>query len=697
MSAGRRGASSLHRGSNAGPRTAAPAVDASRGAADRAYPIWLVAIFLLALLVRLTCLVQLRTSPLMDVVMGDSAVYDRWARSLAAGNWMGDEVFFQAPLYPYFVAAVYTLFGESTWTVRLAQAGIGALSCVVLAAAGRAWFSPRVGWLTGVLLALYAPAVYYDVLIQKEVLALFFVAVLLLLMAWHEERPRGWTAVGMGLSLGLLALTRENGLILVPVVGVWLFLARSGTLSRRARGGAVAGLVAGLAVVLVPVGVRNQLIGGRFLITTSNMGSNLYIGNQPGARGYYLPLKEWRAEAKFEQQDARDLAEQATGRTLTPGEVSRYWLRRTLRHIAAHPGEWVRLMMRKWLMVWNASEHMDTESIEAYAEESSTLKLLNSVMHFGVMVPLAAAGVWLTRGSWRRYAVWYVMILSFAAGITLFFVFGRFRYPMVALLLPFAGAGVVGWMASMRRLDFKAVAASLPFAAAAAAACHLPAYRQHEPLAIAWTNVAGALTDLGRFEEAIAYFERSRRRQPNRPETFYMLAMTHERFGDDEEAEKYYRLAVAGPDQPADVLEKLANLLVRRGNAAEAAAYFRRMVQADPGGAETRYRAAYGLALTGRRDEARQEYREAVRLRPDHVGALNNLAMLSAEDGNMAEARALFLQALRLAPGNADLHYNVGLTWLEENRVEEACRCFEAALHVNPDHQPARESRAACE
>ncbi len=659
-----------------------------------------ILIFVFALIVRLLYLWQLSGSPLVDVVMGDSTVYDRWARRIAAGDWIGKEVFFQAPLYPYFVAVIYTLFGPGTWAVRIVQVIIGALSCSILSIAARKWFSPRVGTVTGLLLALYAPAVFYDGLIQKEVLALFLVSMLLLLMVLHEGKPRGWISAAMGIALGLLALTRENGLILIPIVAGWLLMRSAKQLtsiqSRAARWTPLVTLVVGLAVILVPVGIRNQIIGGRFLLTTSNMGSNFYIGNQPGARGYYLPLKEWRAEAQFEQRDAKDLAEQATGHAMAPGEVSRYWLSRTFKHIAAHPGEWTQLMFRKWFMVWNASEHMDTESIEAYAAEAWLLRGLNYAFHFGIIAPLAVVGIWLTRSTWRRYSVWYIMILALAASIALFFVFGRFRFPMVALLIPFAAAGIVNLIERIRRLDFQPVAVSVILVALTAAACNTSRFRQYDPLAITWANLAGALSDKGRFDEAIAYFQRSQQARPNRPETFYARAMAHERRGDDAEAEKNYRLALTGQDKPVDVLGKLATVLLRRENPEEAALMFARMVEVDPDSADTRYRAGYGFAEVGRYADAQREYRAAIRIKPDHVGALNNLGMSLAQENKFAEAREFFLRALALMPDSADVHNNVGQTLLDENRKNDARPYFEAALRLDPNHEMAKENLAAC-
>ena len=37
-------------------------------------------------------------------MMGDAQSYHAWAQEIAAGNWIGDDVFYQAPLYPYFFA-----------------------------------------------------------------------------------------------------------------------------------------------------------------------------------------------------------------------------------------------------------------------------------------------------------------------------------------------------------------------------------------------------------------------------------------------------------------------------------------------------------------------------------------------------------------------------------------------------------------
>jgi hypothetical protein len=82
-------------------------------------------IFLVALSVRLLHVWQIRRTPFFDVLMGDAGGYDQWAQRLAAGDWIGKDVFYQAPLYPYFLGVLYALFDRDLLIVRIVQAVIG--------------------------------------------------------------------------------------------------------------------------------------------------------------------------------------------------------------------------------------------------------------------------------------------------------------------------------------------------------------------------------------------------------------------------------------------------------------------------------------------------------------------------------------------------------------------------------------------
>src|SRR4249920_1360044 len=268
---------------------------------------------------------------------------------------------------------------------------------MLLGLAARRLWSRQAGLAAGVMLALYAPAIFFDGLIQKSVLEVFFVCLALWLISRTEEtaenaknaensaernisqrslRSRRFLLyVALGLTMGGLALTRENALVFILVILGWI---TAKGLGARGWGLAVrsAGLfLAGLAIVLLPVAARNAHVGGGFFVTTSQFGPNFYIGNNAAADGTYQSLRFGRGSPEYERQDATELAERALGTRLTPGQVSSYWTDKALDFVASRPGAWLALMGRKVVLLWNVTEMVDTESQEAHAEWSLPLRL----------------------------------------------------------------------------------------------------------------------------------------------------------------------------------------------------------------------------------------------------------------------------------------------------------------------------------
>ncbi|MEQ1727516.1 MAG: glycosyltransferase family 39 protein, partial [Vicinamibacterales bacterium] len=193
---------------------------------DRPFLPYAAAIFGVALAVRLLHVRLLSRSPYFSALMGDARGYDEWARRLAGGDWIGSDVFYQAPLYPYFVGVVYAVFGHSLTALRVVQAIVGAGSCALLGLAGYRFFSTRVGAIAGVVLAVYAPAIFFDALIQKSVLDLFFITLALWLTGrLVDRRTDRATWLALGVAMGGMALTRENALVFVGVILAWALTA----------------------------------------------------------------------------------------------------------------------------------------------------------------------------------------------------------------------------------------------------------------------------------------------------------------------------------------------------------------------------------------------------------------------------------------------------------------------------------------
>jgi len=579
----------------------------TRDRAGEGLPQWIDAAFFLlifafAFTIRLIYLFRIESFPLFYYLMGDGRSYDEWAQQIAAGDWLGKGVFYQAPLYPYFLGLLQVVFGHDLWSIRLIQIALGALSCSFLYLAGKLFLSREAGIAAGFMLSLYAPAIFFDALIQKTVLDLLWITLLLFLLATAESKPH-WSRWGAaGVVMGLLGLTRENALVWLFVLPIWIWLHFTEH-KARLRLGWVGIFFLGLALVLLPVGLRNLEVGGEFTLTTSQFGPNFFIGNNPLADGSYIPLRSGHSSPQYERRDATELAEQALGRSLTPGEVSAYWLRRSWDYISSRPLDWLRLLGRKWMMTWNVRELEDTEDFYLYKNWSGLLRVLGWMNHFGVLAPLAALGFVLTWRRRRQLWLLYLLLGTLAFSVAMFYVFGRYRFSMVPLLTLFAGAGLTGLFALLRERSMRQLLTCAAVLLLAVAAVHWPVIDQSGPSASALNNLGIALARQGRIAEAIRSYELAIRARPAFAVAHNNLAATLARQGKLDEAIRYYREAVRIDPDYATAHNNLGIVLARRGDLEGAATHFRLALRIQPQFAEARQNLSRALARQGRKDE----------------------------------------------------------------------------------------------
>ena len=693
----------------------------------------IVLIFAVALTVRLIHIWQLRPSPFFDVLMGDARGYDEWAQRLAGGDWVGADVFYQAPLYPYFLGVIYAIFGRDLMVVRIVQAVIGSTSCVLLGMAGARFLSKRTGMIAGLGLALWAPAIFFDGLLQKSVLDMFFVCLALFLIARLvgirpfdklraapskvEGRDPGTgiriTWLALGLAMGALALTRENALVFILVILIWASF-------RVERRMAIAAFAAGLAIVLLPVVVRNYSIDGGFYVTTSQFGSNFYIGNNAQADGTYASIRFGRGAPEFERIDAKEVAEAAVGRSLSPSEVSRYWTGRALGYITSQPVSWLRLTGRKMLLLVNRDEMVDTESQQSYAEWSWPLRLLGGIGHFGVLVPLAVFGVIVTWHDRHRLWIVYALVLTYAASVVMFFVFARYRYPLVPFLLLFAAAGLLNPRRALQ--SWATVAAVIAVAIVANVAMLSPALMQaitennlgtalqeqqryaeairHHERAIqlapdyapAYNNLGAALRASGRADEAIASYQKALALRPDFPSASFNLGNALLAKGDAGAVDQY-RAAVQASPQAVEAQNNLGIALAGRGDMAGAIAAFRAALAIDERSVHAHRNLGNMLVDGGARAEGIAHLRRAIELAPSEPEAVYDLGTVFLEDQNFAGAAARFQAALTIRPDWPEAHNNLGIALASQGRIAEALPHFERAVQLKPDFQDARVNR----
>lgn len=582
----------------------------------RADALWLCAVGGVAFTVRLVYLLQARACPLFDHLIMDARSYWEWGGRVAVGDWLGDTIFYQAPLYPYFLGVMRAFMGDGVWSVRLVQAGLGALACVLLFLAGRLFFGRVAGVLAGLALALYAPAIFYDSIIQKASLGTLLTCLLLWSVARAWVRPGAWRFALAGLTLALLALTREETILLAPVLGIWSLVgARGRSMASRVRTGAAFGLALTLPLGLVMA--RNHHVGGEFVLTTSQAGPNFYIGNNPQATGLYAPLRPGRSNTPYERRDAVELAQEAIGRTLTPAEVSRYWSGRALEFIRTQPGAWLRLMGRKAALLINTYEVPDAEDQYFYERYSPLLRGLSRAGHMGVLMPVAGLG--LVLAAWRRLRpfVLYLILATLCAGIVAFYLMGRYRFPVVPVLMLFGGAGAAFIPALLRSRAWMPLGLGLLVGAGLGVGSNVTMYTRESQLAASFTNAGAAAAGAGDDAKAVELLTQALAIDASASETLVNLAMAQYRLGRTGDAMGSMQRAVAlRPDDPL-LLSRLGTLLGELGRFNEAAVALARAVQISPQDRDSRINLIGVTLQIGRWGDAVDAMRTTLRYEPD--------------------------------------------------------------------------------
>ncbi len=562
----------------------------------------LFAILAVALALRAAHWSAVRSDPFFKHLALDSQEYDRWAREIAAGDWRGSTVFFQAPLYPYFLAVLYAAFGRNLDVVYWTQILLAVCGCWALYQAGRRFCDAWLGLLAAGLAATYPVFLFHDVQVLKTSLAVTLVSFLLwaVAVAWRREEATPWLAVGA--ICGVLSLLRENFLLVVPffLAATWIRGWRSGVGIHLRRG---TGLMVGLALVLLPVAIRNAHLGGSFLPTTFQGGVNFYIGNNPNADGTYQPLVEGKQIPFYERKESVRLAEEAVGHALTPSEVSRYWLGRSLAWARESPWDFVALQWRKLGMFWSWYEWPD--AVDYYYVRRLSPAMSLPWLDFGGLTMLAAASLWWLRRRWVGFLPVLVFLLAVVSSTVVFFLFSRYRLPTVPGLMLLAALPLRAlWLAIRQRHRRRAMTLSL----LVAAALLVPRLADFEPrMDLVHFNLGRIARERGQIDVAAAHYE---------------SALKHD------------------PESFSATFE-LGNLAAQARRWDRALASFQRAVSLEPTSDDAHANLGGVLIQIGRLEEARTTLDKALELNPRNTFALRNAALLYNSLGDRQRAEDL--------------------------------------------------------
>lgn len=246
---------------------------------------------------------------------GDPLYYHVQANLLAAGHgfaepftWLGTHRVipsaFHPPLWSLVLAATSWLGWTGFLAHKLTACVVGATTVAVVGVAGRELGGPRAGLIAAGLAAAYPNLWVVDGILMPETLSALAIALVVLTCVRLGAKPSRARAALFGLTIGLAALSRGEGLLLLPTVALPLAwqAARRG-LGLAATGRSLLLTVAVAAAVIAPWTARNLATfdrpvpisaNGEEVLTTANCDLtwygrfvgywhfNCYQGHPPG-------------------------------------------------------------------------------------------------------------------------------------------------------------------------------------------------------------------------------------------------------------------------------------------------------------------------------------------------------------------------------------------------------------------------------
>ncbi len=270
-----------------------------------------LAIFLFALVIRLLY-INFSSQKAAELAPGqDSYEYHAYAVSLIEQHTYISPTGNRAtrtPGYPLFLALVYSVFGVSLLAIQTVQAFLNALVCVALYYSGRRLFPESWAFLCGALGALYLDLYRGVARVLSEPLYIFFIALFFLLWLSRQENAPRFKIFLSGLCLGAATLVRPEAALFALLVSSFLFG------FSRAKMIFFLLFSLGVGAMVLPWAVRNRLVLGAWIATTTRAGYNSYntlqwpmadLGLQPERDDRQLDPSEVENDRLFRREGKR--------------------------------------------------------------------------------------------------------------------------------------------------------------------------------------------------------------------------------------------------------------------------------------------------------------------------------------------------------------------------------------------------------
>ena len=415
----------------------------------------LLIVILAALSVRLLLMLTLQsyiisenhTTTRRDVENGWAFGYEagRIAKSLATGEGFSSpfpsptgSTAWLMPLYPFFLALIFKLFG--IYTIQAAVATltihclISALTCIPLYHIAKKLFTRNIGYITAVAFAFYPPSIWHAInTIWDTTLFTFFSMLLISWLVRPTKQMHIENSIIHGIFIGIIALVNPVIIVYYLFIPVWLYLKSKNHKIRRHK--YIGTMLLAAAMILTPWLVRNYIVLGRPMLR-SNFGLELRLGNSKQTWNTFTSTGERFPPTMEVGHPSFDLAEYARFARLGEVAYNDACLEEAWQFISANPRAFLRLTMSRIQGFWLGELARNNEWVGNIKAPFTVTRLKQAC--YILPLPFMIAGlIWAFK---RKIEIWplaaFLLLIPLVYYIT--HISQRYRYPIEPIVLVLA-------------------------------------------------------------------------------------------------------------------------------------------------------------------------------------------------------------------------------------------------------------------
>jgi tetratricopeptide (TPR) repeat protein len=706
--------------------------------------VWALIVFAIAFALRIIYFIQIKANfPGWDSPTIDPLYHDLWARQIASGDIVGVGPFFRAPFYAYFLGLIYAVFGPSLAISKIIQHIIGSATCSLIFLFADRYFGRRIAITSGFISAFYWVFIYFEnELLLDSLLVLFSLILVWSLMKAAEKTSTKWFFIS-GLLLGLAAITRPNYLAIWPVILVWMFIVFGRKYKWIMAGFGLLTLAA--LIFILPVTLRNIIVGHDTVVIASQGGINFYIGNNRYADGATAVMPEFGASWQY--ADCEYLAKLETarlGQDMKPSDVSSFYYHRALRFIDEDPGKWLLLIFKKLSYFWNSYEISNNQNLYFFRRFASITRILPPL--FFIISPLSIIGLVNLFRKERTYHIIGYFIIAYMITVVAFFVTGRFRLPVLPFLIILASFAFFNIIEKIKLRDFKPLIAICLALLILFPLTSIDMFGiSHSSFAMSHFSLGNVYLKKGMFDRALEEYQTAAQLAPCVPSAHLNRGIIYFNRLDFENAGREFNLEIDKCRRSAQAHNNLSVLDRLEGNSENALLQARRAIAESPqyleayvneilalrmlGDNVSAYRVADSLTIIfpnyppghyfkgkimserGYPDSAESEYRLIVEnaprsiierydlstiyssqtpygYRPERILGLAHyeLGLLAVQRGQMDSALVFFKKTTEFLPDYPDGWINLALAYDQSKQYPQALRAFKRSIDLDPDN-----------